>query len=191
MPREGYVDEEEEGQAEWRHQRSQQRQKSKCLRGHPSGDSFQNASRWMLTVSQFFGIIPLIGLSVRRKSQRQLHPSFRWRSPSAIYTLLLLTMSTCETGLCAFQIFEAGFFFGSFGALSFYLLATVSRTLCLMLAWNWEGILKHWRRLEDILLDLPYTVERKGRGSLAVRMNVSFTIFMSLTLCKEGGRVVN
>lgn len=170
------------------------RRKSKCIRCNPSGDSFQNATRWMLLASQFFGIMPLIGVGVSRKSRRQ-HPSFSWRSPSTIYCLLLVTMSAFETCLCVFQIFETGFFFGNFGALTFYLLALVVRALGLILAMHWPKVLHYWRSTEEIFLELPYTspaAARSRRFSLAIRTNVTFGLFLFLTLgecgCARPGR---
>lgn len=158
---------------------------SKCIRCNPSGDSFQNATRWMLLVSQFVGIMPLIGvLGVSRKSQQQ-SPSFRWRSPNTLYAILLITVSAVETSLCVFQIFKTGFFFGNFGALTFYLLAFVSRTLCFNLALHWPKVLRYWRATEHIFLELPYTspAAAKSRSfSLAIRTNVTFGFFIFLSL---------
>lgn len=162
--------------------------KSKCIRCNTSDDSFQNATLWMLATSQFFGIIPLIGVvRFTRKSNRQ-QPSFVWNSPNTLYTLFLLAVSAVETGLCLLQIFESGFFFGNIGALTFYLLAVISRSLCIILARQWSEILQLWRRTELIFLELPYISpidanrRRRRRFSLASRAKVTFIFFISLTL---------
>lgn len=160
------------------------RRNSKCIRGNSSGDSFQNATHWMLFVSQFFGIMPLIGLGVPRKSKRQ-HLSFSWRGPSTMYTMALLLMSAFETILCIYQIFESGFFFGNIGALTFYLLALISRSFLLTLGIDWPRILSYWRLTEDIFLELPYTspwAYSKRRISLANRINFTFAFISVFTL---------
>lgn len=170
------------------------RRKSNCIRCNSSGDSFQSATRWMVLVSQFFGVMPLIGIGVSRKSQRQ-RLSFSWYSPTAIYAILLVLLTAFETGCCILQIFDSGFFFGNVGALTFYLLSAVSRALCLLLALHWPRILHYWRCVEEIFLELPYTspaakaaaaVDAPGkprrRCSLAIRANVTFGIFIFLAL---------
>lgn len=168
------------------------RRKSNCIRCNSSGDSFQNATRWMVLVSQLVGVMPLIGLSFARKSQPLRHPSFSWTAPATIYSLLLITMSLLETSLCIHQIFQSGFFFGNIGALTFYMLALVSRSLCLQLAMQWPRILHSWRHTEKIFLQLPYSssamagfqAHHRRHFSLAIRVNVTFGFCMFLALGK-------
>lgn len=162
------------------------RRKSNCIRCNPSGDSFENATRWMVLISQFFGVMPLIGIGVTRKSRSQ-RPSFSWRSPSAIYALLLIGLTVLETGCCILQIFQSGFFFGNVGAVTFYLFSAVTRTLCLLVAINWPRILHYWRCVEKIFLELPYTshaavADRPRRFSLAIKTNMTFGVFIFLAL---------
>lgn len=163
------------------------RRKSKCIRCNPSGDSFQNATRWLLWVSQFFGIMPLIDIGVGRKSRSQC-PSFRWCSPNALYSLLLIVMSSLETCCCVYQVFETGFHFGNIGAVTFYLLAMISRSLCLSLAMRWPRIIREWRNMERIFLELPYSSRLASQHrltiSMSIKANVTFAVFISLGLCK-------
>lgn len=168
--------------------RDRYRRKSKCIRCNPSGDSFQNATRWLLLASQLFGIMPLIDIGVGRKSQLQ-RPSFRWCSPTTLYSILLVAMSTIETCCCVFQIFENDILFGNVGALTFYLLAMVSRSLCLYLATRWPRIILKWRNMERIFLELPYTSPaavgpNRKQYSLKIVTNVTFGVFMFLALRK-------
>lgn len=165
--------------------RDRYRRKSKCIRCNSSGDSFQNATRWLLLSSQFFGIMPLIDIGVGRKSQLR-RPSFRWCCPNTLYSVLLVAMATIETCCCVYQIFTDGILLGNFGALTFYLLAMVSRSLCLYLAARWSRILLKWRNTERIFLELPYTSPAAHRKhySLTIVSNVTFGVFIFLSLRK-------
>lgn len=141
-------------------------------------DSFQCAIGPILIVSQFFGVMPVIG--VTDKSAHRM--KFRYCCVRSIYSIAIIVIALLETLLCVYRTIAEGLTFGSVGSFTFFFIATSSLILFYELARKWPKLMRHWQRTETVFLNVPYNSKQ---GRLKTKLRVVFAVFLFLTLGKE------
>jgi gustatory receptor len=137
--------------------------------------SFQEAVGPVLIFGQFFGLLPVEGVS----SNDEEKIKFRWKSLKTIYSMIFLFCSTIDCVLVITRLFRLGFNIKLSEDLIFFILAMVRAFVFFNLARKWNDIMRMWKKCESPFLKPPYKV---NGWSLKMKINAIFIPLAILTL---------
>lgn len=130
----------------------------------------------MLFISQIYGLLPVS--NIRSSDVRKI--KFRWLSPRAIYSALILIIDICEFGTVLNFITVVGINFHTSSALALYVVCLLEHVFFWRLAINWRTIMKQWCHVEQLFLSIPYRFY--DEYNMKRRINIVVGLIMSSAL---------
>lgn len=142
-------------------------------------ESFHEAVGPCLAFGQFYGILPVVGVTEPDVYKLK----FKWNSLRTIYSLFFIILGGIDSCAGIHRFFRKKFNIGFAEALLFFISGITKFTFLFILATQWRKIMKKWFELEKPFLHSPY----KGlRGwKLKTRIRVNFFVLIIISIGKK------
>lgn len=135
----------------------------------------------MLFISQIYALLPVSNI----RSQQVQNIQFKWLSPRAFYSAIILILNLCEFGAVLNHVGKVGVNFHTSSSLALYIVCLLEHIFFWRLAFNWRSIMSHWHRVEQLFLSVPYRFYDEYK--MKRRINIVFGLIMSSALCESCG----
>lgn len=124
--------------------------------GDFSTTEFHRSIYPILSIAQFFGVMPIINLSAKSPSQLD----FSFKSLRAVYAIFTILVAVFVTFACAAYLIQSTIVFGKIVYIVFYM-TSLSSLICFMrLASSWSKMMIEWHRVEQSLPKFDSTKQR-------------------------------
>lgn len=134
--------------------------------------SFHESFSFVIVFGQFFGIMPLYGMT--RKNIQDVQ--FKWKSFRFLYACYNIAGAFVMGAFCILKFALHGLMLDQAGPTSFYILNFCGAVQFIVLAKNWSNVLKEWSLME---------MSMRGYGSVVTmkrRHMIMTTVVMTLAL---------
>ncbi|KAL7733849.1 hypothetical protein ACLKA6_011566 [Drosophila palustris] len=145
----------------------------------PQGETFYRAASQVLFISQIYGLLPVS--NIRSPDVRNI--KFRWLSPRAIYSGIILILNFCEFAAVIRYITVVGINFHTSSSLALYVVCLLEHVFFWRLAINWRSIMKQWCQVEQLFLSIPYRFY--DEYNMKRRINIVVGLIMSSALVEH------
>lgn len=130
----------------------------------------------MLFISQAYALLPVSNI----RSVDVSRIRFKWRSPRVFYSAIILLLNVCEFGAVLNHVISVGVTFHTSSSLALYIVCLLEHLFFWRLAFNWHSIMRHWHRVEQLFLSVPYRFY--GEYNMRRRINIVVGLVMSSAL---------
>ncbi|KAJ3653905.1 hypothetical protein Zmor_013130 [Zophobas morio] len=137
--------------------------------------SFHESFSFVIVFGQFFGIMPLYGMT--RKNIQDVQ--FKWKSFRFLYACYNIAGAFVMGAFCILKFALHGLMLDQAGPTSFYILNFCGAVQFIVLAKNWSNVLKEWSLME---------MSMRGYGSVVTmkrRHMIMTTVVMTLALAEH------
>ncbi|CAH1368778.1 unnamed protein product, partial [Tenebrio molitor] len=137
--------------------------------------SFQETFSFVLVFGQFFGIMPLHGMT--RKNVQEVQ--FKWKSIRLVYAVYNFVGAFIMGVFCVSQFAIHGLMLDKTATMSFYILNFFAALQFIIIATNWSKVLKEWSFID---------MSMRGYGAITNmkrRFVVMTTVIMTLALVEH------
>ncbi|EDW70119.1 gustatory receptor for sugar taste 64b [Drosophila virilis] len=145
----------------------------------PQGETFHRAVSQVLFISQIYALLPVSNI----RSQQLQNIQFKWLSPRAFYSAIILILNLCEFGAVLNHVRKVGVNFHTSSSLALYIVCLLEHIFFWRLAINWRSIMSHWHRVEQLFLSVPYRFYDEYK--MKRRINIVFGLIMSSALVEH------
>ncbi|EDW19616.1 gustatory receptor for sugar taste 64b [Drosophila mojavensis] len=145
----------------------------------PQGETFYRAVSQVLFISQAYALLPVS--NIRSVDVNKIR--FNWRSPRVIYSATIFLLNLCEFGAVLNYVSSVGVTFHTSSSLALYIVCLLEHLFFWRLAFNWHSIMRHWHRVEQLFLSVPYRFY--GEYNMKRRINIVVGLVMSSALVEH------
>ncbi|XP_017957736.1 gustatory receptor for sugar taste 64b [Drosophila navojoa] len=145
----------------------------------PQGETFHRAVSQVLFISQAYALLPVS--NIRSVDVNQIR--FKWRSPRVFYSAIILLLNLCEFGAVLNHVSSVGVTFHTSSSLALYVVCLLEHLFFWRLAFHWHSIMRHWHRVEQLFLSVPYRFY--GEYNMKRRINIVVGLVMSSALVEH------
>ncbi|XP_023167994.2 gustatory receptor for sugar taste 64b [Drosophila hydei] len=145
----------------------------------PQGETFYRAVSQVLFISQAYGLLPVS--NIRALDIEQIR--FKWLTPRVFYSAIIFMLNLIEFGAVLNRVISVGVTFHTSSSLALYIVCMLEHLFFWKLAFNWHSIMRHWYRVEQLFLSVPYRFY--DEYNMKRRINIVVGLIMSSALVEH------